>query len=167
MPIDLMPDITHLAFELPGQVYRSPLPFGAFDPENQVFKQWKAAQIDEIYSLIQPKEWTEKAWQDSRPLILEAGMALKMYPIMDFWTPDDPAGFISAVQMALNAAKNGKNIVVHCNAGWGRTGLFLTEMAIQHFGFGVEEAVAWVRLFVPPAVENQDQYQFLLDLHSD
>ena len=163
----LQSNITKLAFELPGQVYRSPLPFGVFDSENKVFDLWKDAQIDEVYSLIQPKEWTQKAWQDPRPMILEAGMMIKNYPIMDFWVPDDHVTFTKIVAMALNSAKSGKNIIVHCNAGWGRTGLFLTEMAISHFGFGVDEAVKWVRQFVPPAVENEDQYQFLVDLHNN
>ncbi|MCD4752282.1 MAG: dual specificity protein phosphatase family protein [Anaerolineaceae bacterium] len=167
MSIYPMPNITNLSFALRGQVYRSPLPFGAFDPENHIFSQWKEAKIHQVISLVQPNEWQEKAWQDARPMIQDAGMSLLTYPIFDFGVPDDMEVFSDNVKLALDAAKEGKNIVVHCNAGWGRTGLFITEMAIQHFSLAVAEAVVWVRQFVPPAVENNEQYQFLLDLHNE
>ena len=167
MKIEPMPNITNLPFALLGQVYRSPLPFGAFDPKNHVFSQWKEANIHQVYSLIQPREWQDKAWKDARPMIQDAGMSLIMYPILDFGVPDDMGIFSAKVNLAVDAVREGKNIIVHCNAGWGRTGLFITEMAIQHFNLTVAEAVAWVRQFVPPAVENTDQYQFLLDLHNE
>ncbi len=167
MMMHSMYNIINLPFALRGQVYRSPLPFGTFDPENHVFSQWKDAKIHQVISLLQPDEWQEKAWQDARPMIREAGMSLLSYPILDFGVPDDRAVFSTNAKLALDAAKEGKNIVVHCNAGWGRTGLFITEMAIQHFNLAVVEAVVWVRKFVPPAVENNDQYQFLLDLHNE
>ncbi len=167
MTIVSMANIINLPFALRGQVYRSPLPFGAFDPENHILSQWKEANIHQVYSLIQLREWQDKAWQDARPMILDAGMSLLMYPILDFGVPDDMKKFSDNVKLALDAAKEGKNIIVHCNAGWGRTGLFLTEMAIQHFHLAVREAVVWVRQFVPPAVENNEQYQFLLDLHNE
>jgi protein-tyrosine phosphatase len=49
----------------------------------------------------------------------------------------------------------------------GRTGLFLAEMAIQHFGWEVTKALDWLRQYIPYAVENEEQYQFLLDLHEE
>ena len=165
--ISSMHNITNLPYGLTGQVYRSPMPFGTFDPENLVFSQWKEAKIHLVVSLVQPDEWQEKAWQDARPMIQEAGMSLLTYPIIDFGVPDDMEIFTFNAKLVLDAVKEGKNIVVHCNAGWGRTGLFITEMAIQHFNFAVAEAVVWVRQFVPPAVENNEQYRFLLDLHNE
>lgn len=159
--------IIELPFGLSGAVYRSPLPYGSFDPGRQALVEWIQFQVQVVYSLIEADEWLTKASQDSRPALQAAGIQQVVYPIPDFWVPRDPAGFQAVVTTALQAAAAGKNIAVHCNAGWGRTGLFLTEMAIQHFGFSVPAAVAWVRQSVPPAVENQDQYQFLVDLHRE
>ena len=157
--------IKELSFGLSGAVYRSPLPFGNFDPNREALAEWVQFQVDVVYSLIEPDEWLGKASRDSRQDLRSAGIQQVAYPIPDFWVPADAEGFQSIVAQALADAAEGKNIAVHCNAGWGRTGLFLTEMAIQHFGFDVPQAVAWVRQFVPPAVENEDQYQFLVDLH--
>lgn len=164
--INSIPDaITRLPFPYPGTVYRSPLPFGNYDPHSRALAEWIQYRVNVVYSLIESEEWLLKTRRDVRPELKKAGIQQINYPIQDFWVPDDPSGFQSIVTQALQQAADGLNIAVHCNAGWGRTGLFLTEMAIQHFGETVPRAVEWVRQFVPPAVENQDQYQFLVDLH--
>jgi protein-tyrosine phosphatase len=95
----------------------------------------------------------------------ESGIQRVDFPIQDFSVPQDVAAFQAAVDGALQHAQQGRSIAVHCNAGMGRTGLFLAEMAIQHFGWDVNETVDWLRQYIPYAVENEDQYQFLLDLH--
>jgi protein-tyrosine phosphatase len=157
--------ITPLPFGLPGAVYRSPLPFGQFDPGHAALAEWQQFGVRVVYSLINADEWGAKALRDSRREITAAGIRRIDFPIDDFWVPRDAAAFQAAAADALRTATTGDTIAVHCNAGWGRTGMFLVEMAIQHFGFDVPQAVAWVRQAVPPAVENQDQYQFLLGLH--
>ena len=157
--------ITELPFGLPGAVFRSPLPYGAFDTRQTALQEWHEAGVKVVYSLIQAHEWEEKARVDVRPLLQAAGIQRVDYPIEDFWVPREPAEFQAMAVEALRVSGEGSPIAIHCNAGWGRTGLFITEMAIQHFGFDVHRAVTWIRQFVPPAVENTDQYQFLLNLH--
>ena len=157
--------ITQVDFGLKGKVFRSPLPHGAYDPNDSVPDEWQAQAVGAVFSLIEDQEWLTKARHDLRPWMAEQGMQQFACPIMDFSTPADTSSFQSAAASALRLASAGMNIVIHCNAGWGRTGLFLSEMAVQHFGCSVDEAVAWVRQFVPHAVENEIQLRFLYQLH--
>ena len=158
-------NLTEIPLGLPGAVYRAPLPFGAFDLQLSTLNELQQAQVDVVYSLVEPIEWTLKAIRDARESLSESGIQRVDFPIQDFSVPPDVAVFQAAVSGALQQVQQGRSIAVHCNAGMGRTGLFLAEMAIQHFGWEVAEAVDWLRKFIPYAVENEDQYQFLLDLH--
>ena len=159
-------NLTEIPLGLPGAVYRAPLPFGAFDLQLATLTELQQAQVAVVYSLVEPPEWTLKAIRDARGLLAERGIQRVDFPIQDFHVPQEAEAFQAVVGQALQHAQRGSNIAVHCNAGMGRTGLFLAEMAIQHFGWGVSEAVDWLRQYIPYAVENEDQYQFLLDLHA-
>jgi protein-tyrosine phosphatase len=158
-------NLTEIPLGLPGAVYRAPLPFGAFDLQLSTLTELQQAQVDVVYSLVEPIEWTLKAIRDAREPLSESGIQRVDFPIQDFSVPQDVAVFQAAVGGALQHAQQGRSIAVHCNAGMGRTGLFLAEMVIQHFGWDVNETVEWLRQYIPYAVENEDQYQFLLDLH--
>jgi protein-tyrosine phosphatase len=160
-------NLTEIPLGLPGAVYRAPLPYGTFDQHLATLAEMQQAKVEVVYSLVEPIEWTLKATRDAREPMSESGIQRVDFPIQDFGVPQDAAGFQAAVAGALQHAQHGRNIAVHCNAGMGRTGLFLVEMVIQHFGWGVSEAVDWLRKYIPYAVENEDQYQFLLDLHEE
>ena len=159
-------NLTEIPLGLPGVVYRAPLPYGTFDQHLNTLAEMQQANVEVVYSLVEPIEWTLKATRDAREPMAASGIQRVDFPIHDFGVPEDAAVFQTAVGAALQQAQAGSNIAVHCNAGMGRTGLFLAEMVTQHFGWGVTEAVDWLRQYIPYAVENEDQYQFLLDLHA-
>jgi len=52
---------------------------------------------------------------------------------------------------------------MHCSAGIGRTGLFLAYLAKQVLVLSGAEALAWVRYYIPRAVETPEQQRLLLD----
>ena len=57
----------------------------------------------------------------------------------------------------------GENIAIHCHAGIGRTGLFAAFLARQALGLSGEEAIEWVRNFIPGAREIGSQRRMILD----
>jgi protein-tyrosine phosphatase len=160
-------NLTQIPFDLPGKVYRSPLPHGDFDLARTTLQELISAEVRVYYSLVEPIEWTSRAFLDVRDQIEATGIQRVEFPIRDFFAPEDGSAFVDLVAQAHRHALDGKNIAAHCYAGIGRTGMFLAELAVQHYGWDVPHAVEWLRASVPLAVENEYQYQFLVDLHSN
>ncbi len=57
--------------------------------------------------------------------------------------------------------KNGENLAVHCHAGVGRTGMFAAMMAHELLGTNADESIAWVRRYIPFAIDTDYQKRFV------
>ena len=155
--------LTKLPFGLEGEVYRSPLPFSRmFDPYGELIDAYQAAGIDVVVMLTPIEEVIRMSGVDLMARYDELGLEIIHAPIEDFSTPRK--GVLNLpIKQALAAAQKGKNIVIHCHAGIGRTGLFTACLAMVIFGLPAEEAVKWVRRYIPSAVENEAQLIFIRD----
>jgi protein-tyrosine phosphatase len=153
-------DLTEIPFGLPGRVYRSPMPFGAYDTEKIVLDRALQAGVSVVVDLVPDDEAKQKTGKELRRLYKEHGLEVIYVPVQDFETPQD-GGMDAALRAALEYARQGLGIMVHCNAGYGRTGTFLACMARLHLGMDGEQAVSWVRQFIPPALENLQQLAFV------
>ncbi len=83
------------------------------------------------------------------------------YPIHDFSTPKDLPAFDSFIKDAGNALKK-SNILIHCSAGLGRTGLVSAALLIKYKQFSASKAVRVVRKSRMGTVETSEQESFLL-----
>jgi protein-tyrosine phosphatase len=153
--------LTELPFGLAGRIFRSPMPFGAYDPQGVVFQHYQEQGVGIVLVLAQESELLEKSGRDLNSFYAAHGLEVLHFPILDFDVPS--TGLIqSAIDACLQRANSGRNIAVHCNAGIGRTGLFMACMAKRCLGYRGEEAIAWVRRYIPHAIETPDQEQFVL-----
>jgi protein-tyrosine phosphatase len=120
--------LTELPFQLPGRIFRSPMPFGGYDPEGKVLSEFKEKGISVIVLLSDDEECLRKTGRNLRTLYENEGFDVIYLPIPDF-------GVLSiedlkqAVLETIQQARAGRNVVVHCYAGIGRTGLFVSFLA--------------------------------------
>jgi len=155
--------ITLLPFGLKGQIYRSSMPFRPmFDPDKHILGAYLDAGIELVVMLAEDAEVKELTGRDLKETYRQHGMSVIHAPIRDFSAPE-PHDLQSPIQKTLDAAREGKTIAIHCHAGWGRTGIFAACLAKVVFDMTAEEAVLWLRHFIPRAVESQEQYQFVRD----
>jgi len=153
--------LTELPFQLPGRIFRSPMPFGAYDPEGNGVSEFKEQGISLIVLLSDDEECFRKTGRNLRTLYRNEGFDVIYLPIPDF-------GVLSledlkqAVFETIRQARAGRNIAVHCYAGIGRTGLFVSFLAKEIFGISGADSIEWVRNHIPGAVETHEQRELIL-----
>lgn len=158
----ILSSLTELPFGLPGRVFRSPMPFQGGDSDGQLFKQFQQASIAVVVLLVPDEECVRRTGRDLRQFYAANGIEVIYLPIPDFCVPA-MKDLRDAVRAALGSAQQGRNVVVHCKAGVGRTGMFLACMLKSCKGITGGEAIYWVRTYIPDALETHGQEQMALD----
>jgi protein-tyrosine phosphatase len=148
--------MTLLPYGLKGMVYRSPMPFSRFDPGGDLIREYKACEISVVVMLVDDEEALMQSARPLRDLYRKEGLRVMQMNIRDYGTPAT-AELREKVRQVSEIASKGHNIVIHCHAGIGRTGLFAACLDREIRGSSGVEAIAWVRKFVPGAVESDSQ----------
>jgi len=154
--------LTELPFHLPGRIFRSPMPFSVYDPQGDSLPQFKQKKGSLIVLLAEETECIQRAGRDLRSLYLQEGFQMIHLPIPDLDVPSKE-GLAEAIEKTLEHAQAGENIVIHCHAGLGRTGLFVAYLAKRVLGFSSEEAIHWTRKHIPYALETYEQIRFIIE----
>ena len=155
--------LTEISVNLPGKIYRSAMPFSNYDRLGEVWVAYQAANVKVVVVLTEKQEYLVRAQRDLPAFYRQAGMEVIAYPIRDYHTPDDLPGLnlaLSAVSAHLSA---GRNVAVHCMAGVGRTGIFLACLSRIVLQIDGPTAIQWVREYIPEALENEQQEEFVLN----
>src|SRR5260370_6583590 len=93
-------------------------------------KDWRQASVDTVVSLLTAEENQDLDLTHEEPLCRKAGMGFMAFPIMDRGVPD-PALGVSRLLTHLDAElMGGKNVVVHCRQGVGRSGLIAAGILV-------------------------------------
>jgi atypical dual specificity phosphatase len=97
-------------------------------------------------------------------LIEEFGFSVKHIPVRDFQPPtlEQIKDFVA---FAKNARSEGKKIVVHCDAGIGRTGTILACYLVSK-GHRAVDAIEEVRTKRPGSIETIEQEEIVLEFES-
>jgi protein-tyrosine phosphatase len=154
--------LIHIPFDLPGKLYRSPMPFARFDPGKDVFDQYLEEGITTVVMLIEEGEDQYHAGRDLKALYAQHEIEAIQFPIADFDTPEDLTLLENHLQTVLKKADDGEHIIVHCFAGRGRTGLFLALLTRRIMGVDGKTAISYLRQFFP-AVETPAQEQLVIN----
>lgn len=149
--------LTELPFNLPGKIFRSPMPFAYFDPENDTFDLYTSQNVTNVVMLVSDDEALKHSGLNLRDFYHQAGLDVIHYPISDFSAPNDHEEFYKTVENVVQLTKSGANVAVHCFAGIGRAGMFIALMARIILSLEGDEAIKWVRQYVPDAIQTPEQ----------
>jgi protein-tyrosine phosphatase len=138
------------------------MPYRPGDLDGKLIQSYQQAGINIVVLLTPRREYLEITGRDLLVVYQDAGMKTVEMPIQDYSIPDlEPLE--KTLTETMGYAQEGCNIAAHCHAGYGRTGTFLACLAVRALGFDGKQAIDWLRQHIPPALENLEQYQFVLE----
>jgi protein-tyrosine phosphatase len=153
--------LTELPYGFKGKIIRSPLPYSPlFDPDMKLINDYLEAAVDVVVMLTPDEEVWEVTRKKLKQIYKAHEFDVIYVPVEDFSIPS-PGDFQGPIRRVLHAAEAGENVVIHCQAGLGRTGMFAACLAKAALEMDGEEAVRWVRQFVPEAVQTAQQFRFV------
>ncbi len=154
--------VIEIPYGFSGRIYRSPMPFSLYDRSGEIWTTYRERDVGLIVVLTEPREYLVHAGKDLLSLYKENTIKAVHFPIKDLSVPEDKMGMNKLILDVIQEIKSGINIAVHCLAGNGRTGIFLACLAKRHFKMTGKESIVWIRQYVPNALENIHQENYVL-----
>ncbi|MGA3195369.1 MAG: dual specificity protein phosphatase family protein [Terriglobales bacterium] len=84
---------------------------------------WRQAGVDTVLSLLTPEEELDLGLKSEAREVKKHGMGFVSLPIQDRKVPDSQPALVAALENLGADLSAGKNVVIHCRQGIGRTGL--------------------------------------------
>ena len=126
----------------PGKLALAARPRGGDWLEDEI-AAWRGAEVDAVLSLLTPDEEKDLGLTREAEEVKAHGMKFLSLPIPDYQVPTSETE-LSAILKTLDTELNaGKNALVHCRQGIGRTGLVAACLLISN---GMGPAVALKKL---------------------
>lgn len=128
------------------------------------FREIKQAGVSKIFSLQEEQELlylsngTENI-ENRRESLSALGIEMVHSPIRDFGVPSIEQAE-ELTKMILSDVTEGKNVLIHCLGGLGRTGT-IAACVLVRTGISPDDAVAKVRSVRPDTLENDAQVGFV------
>ena len=136
---------------------------GCLDQLNNDLKSLKHQKVDVIISLTHKVEIERLGISNFEKSIKNFGFIHFVEPIEDFSVPKShrTKKLTNLIQKIFTFLEDGKSVLIHCNAGLGRSGL-IAALLIK-FKCGFEDPVSHVRNFCSGAIETDEQLSFVVD----
>jgi protein-tyrosine phosphatase len=120
---------------------------------------WRRAGISAVLSLLTPDEERDLDLCHEASEVRRQGMEFSSYPIPDRQIPRSEANWAEVLEGINLSLLAGKNVVVHCRQGIGRSGLAAACLLVKKGmspGAAVESVSAARGMSVPETVEQRD-----------
>jgi len=120
---------------------------------------WKEAGINTVLSLLTPEEEKDLDLSDEATEAKAQGLRFSSFPIPDRQVPKSEAKLAEALEKVGGDLSAGKNVVVHCRQGVGRSGLVAACLLVRNGmspGAAVEMVSAVRGAPVPETPEQRD-----------
>jgi len=116
---------------LPGRLALAARPRGGDWLSDEV-SGWKRAGIDAVLSLLTPEEERDLDLLNERSASQSEGLSFYSFPIPDRQVPQSRTKMNSALMHAGEILSAGRNLLIHCRQGIGRTGLVAACLLIRN-----------------------------------
>lgn len=156
-------NLVPIPLNLSGNIYRSPMPFAAFDISHSTLTEYIEAGVTTVVMLTELGEDLLRAGRDLTQTYAGHQIETVHFPIVDFDTPEDPDQMIAVLDEVIRRADKGEHVAVHCFAGRGRTGMFIALLARKVLKLDGQEAIDWVRQYFP-AIETDAQEKLVREI---
>lgn len=113
-------------------------------------------RADVLVSLMEPAERERLGIAALSERAQATGLQFLELPIVDGSVPSSLPEFLALVERIGEAATKGKNVVVHCRGGLGRSGMTVAAV-LTSLGVDADEAIDAVRRARPDAIETDEQ----------
>jgi protein-tyrosine phosphatase len=93
--------------------------------------EWKRAGVKAVLSLLTPQEQKELELRDEANEVRRQALEFSSFPIPDLEVPRAEAQLADTLDSVTAQLSAGKNVLVHCRQGIGRTGLIAACLLIK------------------------------------
>jgi len=142
----------------PGRIALSARPRGGDWLADEV-ADWKRAGIGSVLTLLEPQEEEDLDLRREGAEVREQGLDFSTYPIPDRQVPASEAKLAQVLAGLDRTLSSGKNVVVHCRQGVGRSGLVAACLLVKNGmspGAAVEKVSAARGVAVPETEEQRE-----------
>ena len=142
----------------PGRVAVAARPRGGDWLKDEI-AAWKRAGVDTILSLLTPEEEEDLDLRSEAREVRVQGLEFASFPIADRQVPRSEAKLAEILDSTTRTLLNGRNVLVHCRQGLGRSGLVAACLLVRKGmspGAAVEKVSAARGVPVPETNEQRD-----------
>jgi protein-tyrosine phosphatase len=104
---------------------------------------WREAGYDVLVSLLTSGEAEELGLKDEPAAATSAGLKFLTFEIADMGVPESLTRWSTFVDEVHAEVQHGKDVVVHCRGGIGRSGLLAASLLVRE---GIEPAAAFATI---------------------
>ena len=142
----------------PGKLAVGPRPRGGDWLEDDI-ANWKRARVNTVLSLLMPDEEQHFDLRDEAGEVRRQGMGFTSFPIPDRQVPKSEAKLAEVLESVSRDLSSGKNVLIHCRQGIGRSGLVAACLLVKNGtspGAAVESVTTARGISVPETEEQRD-----------
>jgi protein-tyrosine phosphatase len=142
----------------PGKLALAARPRGGDWLDDEI-SNWKRAGISLVVSLLTSDEERDLGLTKEAGAIKQQGLEFTAFPIPDRQVPSSEGTLGQVLEKMNTALASGKNILIHCRQGVGRTGLVAACLLVKTGlspGSAVETVSAARGVSIPETTEQRD-----------